>query len=294
MIAIVPAHNRFDLLKMQLEALVAASDPARTTILVLDNGSRTPIAREPWIAELPVSTWRTPANCGNYPVFEIARRQLVVGPPDTVIAFLHSDLLVWEAGWDARVEGVFAREPRLGLIGFVGSDTIETDGGRGLGTVSNFQGRVGGGAALVHGRQDAGLSWAAVVDGCAMIFRRACLNAIGVREGFPPHHFYDRLMSLQALEAGWRVAVLGIACDHLGGQTSVLEPGWDEVAHAWCEAHGIPQPADGGWDLAVYREAERQLFAEYRDGKGLLPVRVEATDGTPTGPGWNGGAPRPR
>ena len=70
----------------------------------------------------------------------------------------------------------FARDAQLGLLGFVGSSEIDSAGGRGLGTMLNFQGIGLGTSAEQHGRRMTDLQPAAVLDGCALIFRRLTLK----------------------------------------------------------------------------------------------------------------------
>ena len=146
-------------------------------------------------------------------------------------------------------------------------------GGRGLGTMLNFQGRGGGSPAEVHGRRITGLCPAAVLDGCAMIFRRSALREIKFQPDFPPHHFYDRFLSCQMLERGWRLAVQGVACDHLSGQTADHEPSYDALAQRWAAARGL-LALEGNWDLTVYREGERQFLKTWRDEKKFIPLTV--------------------
>ena len=125
--------------------------------------------------------------------------------------------------------------------------------------MSNFQGKEGGSPAECHGARITDLRAAFVVDGCAMVFRREALSqALEVAGDFPPHHFYDRLLSLVMYELGWRTAVLGIACDHLSGQTANTQGGWVDTAMDWCRQQGLP--ADGDWDHAVYLAAERSFL----------------------------------
>ena len=106
-----------------------------------------------------------------------------------------------------------------------------------------------------------------------MIFRRATLQEIGFRSAFPPHHFYDRFMSCQVLERGWRIAVHGIACDHLGGQTAVCEPAYHALANQWAKGRGVSTLGDNA-DLALYREGERLFLKEWRDEKRFIPLMV--------------------
>ncbi len=276
MLTIIPVLNRFDMVRDTLKHLEDTTEVS--IVAAIDNGSRQPLGMERWLPR-NLTVWRNAENTGNYPIFT---QGLIISrhDPDTeILAFLHSDMFIYERGWDLRVIEAFKADHRLGLIGFIGSNEIDANGGRGLGTVSNFQGLAPNtGAAEIHGKRIAGTEPAAVVDGCMMIFRRQCLEDCGFEPDFPPHHFYDRLMSCQAREKGWRMATMGIACDHLSNQTVAHEQAYHELAEAWCKAQERPieLPEGGGWDLAVYREAERQWLTVYRDQRHLVPVHVDA------------------
>lgn len=220
---------------------------------------------------------------GVYPVFWQALKYCI----GDIVAFFHSDLIISEKGWDAGVIKSFDEIPRLGLMGFIGSNEIDSSGGRGLGTISNFAGAKyhsrnekgeefnwQGSPAGVHGKHETGLTKAAVVDGCAMIFRRSMLEQIPFRQDFPIHHFYDRLLSCEVREMGYMVSVLGIECDHISGQTVNQEPKYSQIAEAWAREHGLDIGDLHNWDSVLYREAERQWLLEYRDTKNLVPCRV--------------------
>jgi GT2 family glycosyltransferase len=254
MLVIIPVHNQLEITKTCL-AHLEHSERGLYQILIFDNGSKDPID---YGTVVPEYYERRDENIGVYPVFgEVLKDERL--KDYEILAFLHNDLYVYDEKWASRVIEAFERDPLLGIVGFIGSNEIDSNGGRGLGTMSNFQGKVGG-RAEVHGRRIAGLEPAAVVDGCAMIFRRKCLEEIYDPE-FPPHHFYDRLFSLEALTRGYRLAVLGVACDHVSGQTANQEQGWHDAARRWCEHRGVPIP-DGNADLGVYKEAERRFLAE--------------------------------
>lgn len=283
---IFPVMNQHELssacIDMAIQNLSGKND---VELVILDNGSDTPF----WI-DIPDNVSgkiikRYDTSIGVYPTFW----QGLKYSNGDVLAFFHSDLVVSEKDWDQRVISAFEKDSKLGLLGFIGSNEIDGSGGRGLGTTSNFQGGEvyyqhgeerkvwKGSPAHVHGRVDSGFSNAAVVDGCSMIFRRECLEKIKQRAGFPPHHFYDRLLSCETIEAGYTVGVLGIACDHISGQTVNQEPKYQEMAKAWAESHGLQMILMYGvnnWDGVIYKEAEKQWLTEYRDVKHMVPFKV--------------------
>jgi hypothetical protein len=226
---------------------------------------------------------------GVYPIFWEALKHA----QGEVICFFHSDLIVCERAWDDRIANAFNMNSNIGLIGFIGSNEIDSNGGRGGGTTSNFQGaeyearnehgvenKWKGSPAQAHGKRSGNLSLGAVIDGCSMIFRRSVLEQIKQRPGFPPHHFYDRLLSCEVRELGYDVGVFGIECDHISGQT-VGSQAYVDFAKMWCLKNLIvsrlPHPGDvnvePNWDMLLYQEAERQWLSEYRN-KGFVPSRV--------------------
>lgn len=272
--AIVPVLNQFPIAKKTVQFLLAGLDN-QSDILVLDNGSDIEFDLdfiEPENRD-KVKVVRLPEAIGSYPAF----REALKYTDAEILAFFHSDLFVYDIDWVLRVRAAFQTKPKLGLVGFIGSNEIDSAGGRGLGTMSNFMGNTTdswtGSPAEPHGKRVTGYHNAAVVDGCTMIFRRKTLEEIGFREDFPIHHFYDKMMSCQVLEKGWEVAVMGIGCDHISGQTVNQEGKYHEAAKRWCEARGINAP-DGNWDLATYKQAERLWLNEYRDAKHLIPIKV--------------------
>lgn len=310
---VIPVHNQFELSRTAIEwAVSRLSGNTNTEVIVINNGSDKPfpyfqmndrlwidVAIPPSFAVAELSPVEVPMeattktttirvvhlkeNRGVYPLFWEALKHST----GNIIAVLHSDLLISEKGWDERVLERFANNDSLGLVGFIGSNEIDAAGGRGLGTTSNFQGDAWaskdetgkeyswqGSHARVHGKVDAGYSRAAVVDGCAMVFRRSVLEALSEREDFPPHHFYDRLLSCEVREKYYEVGVLGIACDHISGQTVNQEPTYSVMAEKWATQHGLKMEPHHNWDTVLYRTAESMWLGEYRDIKHLVPCKV--------------------
>jgi len=278
---VVPFLNQTEITKQTLKFLVENKTNPDTKILAFDNDSDEEI-------ELPdgVDYYRSEVNIGNYPVFSEALEFVKEYP---VIAFFHSDLFVYEKGYDDRILQTFHDNQNLGLAGFVGSDEIDVAGGRGGGTMSNFMGygtvitrldgtlkEWKGSPAEAHGKRETGFKNAAVVDGCSMIFRKKALEDIGFNPNFPLHHFYDRYMSCQMLEKQWKVGVLGIAFDHISGQTANQEQRYHDAAKDWCDAHGVQPPVihQNNYDMSMYLEGERIFLREYRNEKRLIPIKV--------------------
>jgi len=209
-------------------------------------------------------------NRGVYPVFfDVANNSHA-----DIVMFIHSDLMIHEYGWDMRVIEMFRDNPKLGLIGFVGSDEINTNGGRGLGTRSNFSGKEEHSApAEVHGARSNGECIVAQVDGCVMAMRRSALLEIPFRDDFPIHHFYDRLLSCEMLWREWQVGYIGVQCDHLGGQTACASEKYRTSSVAWLENRGH-KLLDDNPDMTNYRIAESIFLHEWRDQRRFIPLKV--------------------
>jgi hypothetical protein len=249
------------------------SDPALTTVVLVDNGSRVPYPPGGHINH------RYEENVGGNAVFHRWITDGWLGKPlPDIVAFVHCDLMVLERGWDKRVLAAFDADPDLALVGFVGSNEIDERGGRGGGTMLNFRGQFYDGIgqaspAEVHGGRVTGLHPAAVVDHCAMVFRRSVLETLTPQEGhYAPEHFYDRILSCEVLERGLHIAVLGIDVDHFSGGIGDGMEQADELRRRWLDAEGIAYNHDDTYS-AVYKESERRFFARY---KGFFPVRVDA------------------
>lgn len=270
-------------------------DITNTEFIIIDNGSSPRLEDKDFPGAIMV---RNEKNIGVYPTFEQGFRVA----NGEVVVFLHSDLVIWENGWDLRVRKEFENRQRLGLVGFVGSDEIDWHGGRGGGTMSNFSGNTlrstyvdkelkaenhlwKGSPASAHGKTITDYQRGAVVDGCVMIISRDAWNKIGFRSDFPPHHFYDRLISTQILEAGLEVGVLGIEFDHISGQTVNVEKGYQHMAYEWFHHNMIKDPIfdlssfvvfdeNHNYDSDIYKVAEDMWLKEYRDIKHIVPVKI--------------------
>jgi GT2 family glycosyltransferase len=304
---VIPYLNQTRLMATVFEQLIKVTSitPEIEFLLIDDGSTEEPHLTVPTKFANPnlIRVVRNEKTKGVYPSFKQGFEETT----GEIVAFMHSDMVIWEEGWDKRVIAEFDSQPKLGMIGFIGSNEIDAWGGRGLGTASNFMGRtlrsvlqIGapswtGSPAEPHGRRIRGFEKAAVVDGCTMIIRRRAWQEIEYREDQPPHHFYDRLIACQLLEKGWQIGVLGIECDHFSGQTANQEPAYAEMCREWAKENlgidsfeeyrnysrwfdSVANPSKGkiphNWDSVIYQEAERMFLEEYRDLKKLVPLIV--------------------
>lgn len=234
-------------------------------LVLIDNGSDERLAQWP---EFPSETYlRHEQNQGVLTTF---KQGLQVSSGD-IICFIHSDVLLHEPGWDARIQKAFDDDPKLGLAGLFGARGVAPDGGR-IGAASHMLGAEWGitelrPAALHHGMLMTEIMPAAVLDGVGMFFSRAALRDMADNTDIfadwrAPHHFYDRIMPLKMIELGYHVAVIGIQFDHWSGATANSSDKYMELAERWCDEQGHDYNGVG-WDDTVYWVAERQWRAEY-------------------------------
>jgi hypothetical protein len=266
LVSVVSILNQFPIAQQTIQFLLETSE---SDVLVIDNGSDQEFEYD----DSRVQIVRLDEAAGSYPVYFIAPQ---VCDAD-VFAYFHSDFWVLEKKWDKRVLVELERDSKLGMIGFFWSNEIDQKGGRGSGSASNFTTKDGlGSSAEENGRRATGFEYAAVVDGCAMILRRTALEDIGPREDFGIHHFYDKLMSTQLLEKGWKIGGLGIECVHISGQTVNQEVKYQEAAKKWAILHGInPGGIGTNWDTVIYQYNEKYWLNEVRDTKRFIPLKVD-------------------
>lgn len=195
-----------------------------------------------------------------------------------IIAFLHNDLFLLEPGWDQKVADAFAEDPKLGLVGVFGARGCGKDGGRSY-CYGHFMGEVDGGckchefAWQHHGTlcPPEGIP-AAVLDGCAMIFRADALRDVGVAMDYPIHHFYDRLYCCRMLDKGWHIRVLDIRCDHGNGATAITQHEAYQQRAIELAIEAGEDVGDRNGDQVTYDWACRKWTEEWGD---RMPVWVD-------------------
>lgn len=274
LVTVVTSVDEPEWTKECIKWLKENSTPELNTIVLLDNGSYEPL---PDMGADVLLRWDK--NYGANAVFHRMLPELNKMNAEFV-AYLHCDLMVREKGWDMRVVEGFDAHPQVALMGFVGSNEIDMAGGRGLGTVLNYQGHeypFGKAVpAKVHGRPSRELEPCAVLDHCSMIFRIRVLGQLTPQEGnYSPGHFYDRIVCCETLYRGHRIAYIGIECDHFSGGTRGGVRNRDEFYSEWLESEGIPYNVENP-DMSVYKEGEKRFLSRWRDEIKFIPLRVES------------------
>jgi hypothetical protein len=291
----VPVIDQHELTRQMLDSLAATvSDPSGLHVIVIDNGSIRPyrprdIGQQPFkvtihkVLKVPSTVpveavevgSRSPArelpieqaiNLGYYrPILEVTKWATEAD----LIGLCHNDLIFYEVGWDIRLRTQFVARRDLGMVGFCGSNEIDDRGGRGGGTMCWFRGERGQSQAA--GRRIRDLTPALILDSLFMCMRQPVLSALRVDQHTPLCHFVDKIWPLRTIRAGWKVGVLGVEIDHMGGMTAVSDNRYPEDARQWCLQEGVNPGQDPG--LALYLEAERRWLAEARQA-GMLPATL--------------------
>jgi glycosyl transferase family 2 len=180
---------------------------------------------------------------------------------EPIIGMVHDDVMIYEGSWDARVLKEF-EDPTIGMVGFGGA--------LGHGTpnlyqvpyhlpnlarqhfLSNMQ------DAEKHGGRFTGERDVAVLDGFALFVRRRILDKWGgwpdKRGGWPHgtpvgYFMYSENLCCETRRQGYRIRLVGVDCEHLGGKSS---------------AHIPTSPS--------YEEEHAYFYARNRD---VMPYRVK-------------------
>ncbi len=174
--------------------------------------------------------------------------------PADVLGYVHDDVLIYDRSWDSRVLRQFF-DPQVTIVGFAGAlghghpnlykGPYHLPHLARQSFMSNMR------DAEKHGTRFTGERDVAVLDGFACFYRRSFLEEVGGWTGHGPigYFLYTEFMCCMARRLGYKIRLVGVDCEHLGGKSSGLKP--DQVfdyegEHAW-------------------------LYKEFRD---VLPARI--------------------
>jgi hypothetical protein len=143
-----------------------------------------------------------------------------------------------------------------------------------MNVLSNMQGKEWGGCechelvAMHHGSHLEGTFPATVLDGVGLFFRKKCMQELiekttcldpNVRA---PHHWYDRIITLNAVQLGWHVSIIGVGFDHYNGATANHSDKYQKLGEKWLKEHG--KYVEGkAIDQTIYDVGLEQFTAEW-------------------------------
>lgn len=278
MIIALPVVEGHELTKVAVDHLTKNAVLASTRIVIIDNGSEKPYTCCKTMNGKKIEVIRNANNIGFYrPLL-----QLYEEFEDEYIGIMHNDLMLYEPGWDRRMELAFKEDEKLGLIGLCGSKEVDERGGRGAYTVCNFMGRevqvgdqIWKGQDPSAGRRIEGIEPAIVLDSLFMLFRRDVIphleHSIDDWNDITLAHFYDRIWPIRTIEAGFHVITMGSDNDHIGGLTTTGSERYRNDCIKWLEDRNIPYDNP---ETEMYLVAERRYLSEYRDEKRWLPAII--------------------
>jgi hypothetical protein len=163
---------------------------------------------------------------------------------EPILGFMHDDLVIFEQGWDTRVVNSFS-DPRVGVVGFGGSMGHGTpdlySSPYHLPNLARQQFLSNMRSAETHGGRFTGDRDVAAIDGFAIFVRREILDK---HKGWPltepyGYYLYTEWLTCEARRQGYRIRLVGVDCEHLGGKTSTLVQVKDnfELAHRYLYDH---------------------------------------------------------
>jgi hypothetical protein len=275
MILGLPVVEGHELTAVAIDHIMKNRHFKNTKVVIIDNGSDKPYESD----DPDVHVIRNEENIGFY---QPLKQLYDTYPDEEIIGIMHTDLMLYEPGFDLRMLTEFGHDPQLGLIGLCGSREVDERGGRGAYTVCNFMGRevqvgeqVWKGQDPSAGRRIEGIEPAIVLDSLFMLFRREVIPHL-VRddekwEDITLAHFYDRIWPIRTIEAGYHVVTMGSDNDHIGGMTTTGNERYRNDCIKFLEDRGIPYDNP---ETEMYLLAERRYLGEYRDQKRWLPAII--------------------
>lgn len=196
-----------------------------------------------WIATSASRQWDAFAVVKNADVVP-AMQEAYLETTEPIIGYVHDDVEIYEVGWDCRVLNQFT-DPTVGVVCFGGAlghgtPDLYTSPYR-LSNLArqNFMSNMRN--AEQHGARFTGERDVAIADGFALFVRRSILEKAG---GWPvdkPYGYfmYSEWLCCETRRQGYRIRLVGVDCEHLGGKSSgFISPNENyELAHSYFYEH---------------------------------------------------------
>lgn len=259
---VIPVTDKHELTDRCIRFLHIHSE-LEPEIIVIDNGSL-----EPYQPVYDEQVIRNDQNIGVFP----ALLQGISAATNNIVMTMHNDVLVHEPKFDTRILKEFANDSLLGIAGFFGGRGVSENGGRDH-AESNMQGLEWGMSYHQHSHLQPATHPAVVFDSLALILNKEVFYNVFPPEEqalIAPHHWYDRIVTLGIVMAGYHALTIGVAFDHYGGGTSVANTAFSDFTERWVQEKGLPLEQNA--DYTMYMYGERYFRNKWR---GKFPIRVD-------------------
>ncbi|SRR5450759_216584 len=197
---VVPLFGREEIARRMFEQLEKVT--GNYSLVLVDNG----FADRDLIEKLePRVLIRNDSNLGAVKAINQGLEQC----DSEYVAVMHADALVLEEGWLDHVIDFMDRRPDVGLVGLAGWHSVREDGNLDLETTVIKDDRV-----PRRYKPTWRFTEVAAVDGFALVMRN---RGAVLEESLGVMHYCDLDLSMQYVEAGYRIYNAGIECRHLAG-----------------------------------------------------------------------------
>lgn len=213
---IIPVMGQVHETKGIVKLLLALATTAHETLII--NNSIDPAQKALWKAFIEaylkpqnLNYIENPDNIGMVQTMQQGYKKST----GDILAYFHSDVFLYENGWDAKVMKYFEKMPDLGLVGFFGQRGMHGRAGR-EDCMSNML------EAEIHGRRmTAEYEYVIATDGFSIICRRQMLDkGNGFDQDYEYHHVYDKNIGMDCWDRGYKAICVNMSCHHWSGKSA--------------------------------------------------------------------------
>ena len=211
---VIPVCNQLESTKNTIRSIIDNTHDVPYEIIIIDNGSKPDVRNyfDLIAKQIKIQYIRNEQNAG---VIK-ALNQGVNAANYRYVMVMHNDVLIREENWLGKIIKLMEKDPKIGIVGLAGWRII----GKYCGISAQHDNLRGLHAAnrLLLARGDE--IEVAVVDGLCFVMREELIKKIdGFDEIYGPMHLYDKDISLQSINAGFKNYLLYIEADHLSEKT---------------------------------------------------------------------------
>lgn len=203
---IIPVYNKIDITVRCIEHIRRMNRKESFELVIVDNGS-TDETHDTLVRDSDIVYIRNRENLGITRACNSAAATAHHG----ILCFMHNDVFVWHQDWVSRLAEFIMATRDAGVVGLYGAKVLRKDG--------SFRGR-----SIVHAKKEApalraSFTKVAVVDGLLLAMSRPVLQRT---EGFDEQfsiHYYDKDISMRAMDKGFSNYVLNLPFEHVSAST---------------------------------------------------------------------------